>query len=417
MSVTSPVPSAADDRTLVAALQSELEVLRQRERQFRAIADFTYDWESWHDTHGHLVWVNRAVERLTGTSATDCLALPDYPLPLIAPADRDRIAAVLQRAVQGGSGNDVEFRLLTNPPEDTPRWGAMSWQSLHDDDGTPLGFRTSVRDITERKRMEARIHEYADDLERLVSQRTLEVRRLDERRMELEKLAALGRLAAGIAHEINNPLAGIRSAFELIRTGLSVDHPYRSYLDLIDSEIDRLGGITRQIYALYRPRPLASSSFELVASLRGSLKLVEIVARRHGVTLELLAPPHPVPVHLPENEIRQVIYNVLLNALEASPPGGVVQLSVVPTPEQVILHVSDQGHGISPEVLPHVFEPFFTTKHDAAGGLGLGLSVSQGIVEALNGTIVAEPNPAGGAVVTITLPRTALPTEPTEPTA
>ena len=181
---------------------------------FRAIADYTYDWESWHSPDGKLLWVNTAVERMTDYRPEECLKMADYPLSLVADIDRDRIATVLRDAIAGGSGNDVEFRLVRR--DGSTVWAAVSWQPIYDDAQRHLGHRTSVRDITERHQLREELRLHNQHLEQLVQERTAKIAQLEEHRLKMEKLAALGQMAAGVAHEVNNPLAGIRTAFALI---------------------------------------------------------------------------------------------------------------------------------------------------------------------------------------------------------
>ncbi|HVW01612.1 MAG TPA: PAS domain S-box protein, partial [Planctomycetaceae bacterium] len=237
--------SVVNGRRLVCKIirdVSERELTRQAlvesERHFRAIADYTYDWESWHGPDGRLIWTNPAVERLTGYTAAECARMADYPLPMVEEGDRRRMAELYRGAAVGTSGNDVEFRLRR--PNGALCWMAVSWQPIYDHAGGHMGFRTSVRDIAERKQLEERIRRHAEELEVLVEERTAQIRVLEQRRTEVEKLAALGRLAVGVAHEVNNPLAGIRNAFELIKSGLAPEHPYYDYIDLIDAEIERI---------------------------------------------------------------------------------------------------------------------------------------------------------------------------------
>jgi PAS domain S-box-containing protein len=118
---------------------------------FRAIADCTYDWESWLSPEGQLLWVNGAVERMTGYLPEECLRMEDYPLSLVADRDRDRIAGILRDGRSGGSGNDVEFRIVHR--NGSQRWMAVSWQPMYDHSRRNLGFRASVRDITERHQL------------------------------------------------------------------------------------------------------------------------------------------------------------------------------------------------------------------------------------------------------------------------
>ena len=208
------------------------------DRWFRAVADYTYDWESWHGPDGELIWVNPAVERITGYSVAECIGMRDYPLPMIVADDRERIADVLESAGERSSGENIEFRSLHRNGE--IRWMALSWQPMYADGGTYLGLRTSIRDVTDRRALREQLRLHAEHLEQLVQERTARLRQLEQRQRQMEKLAALGQLAAGVAHEINNPLAGMRNAFELIKSSLAPEHEHYELLGLIDREIERI---------------------------------------------------------------------------------------------------------------------------------------------------------------------------------
>lgn len=119
---------------------------------FRAVADYTYDVESWVGPDGQLLWVNPAVERLTGYAVRECLAMADYPLPLVHAADQARMSELFRGAVAGSSGNDVAFRM--GRKDGSVLWVAISWQPIHAADGGHLGYRSSIRDISDRKRAE-----------------------------------------------------------------------------------------------------------------------------------------------------------------------------------------------------------------------------------------------------------------------
>lgn len=125
--------------------------LKANEERFRAIANYTYNWENWIDPGGKLVWVNPAVESMTGYTPEECYAMPDYPFPLIHPDDRDRIAHHFATALDGQSGGDVEFRLLRK--DGSHFHGSVSWLAIYDESGGFLGHRSSVRDITTQKQM------------------------------------------------------------------------------------------------------------------------------------------------------------------------------------------------------------------------------------------------------------------------
>lgn len=381
--------------------------LWESEQRFRAVADYTYDWESWHNVAGQLIWVNPAVERLTGYSVDACLAMEDYPLQIVDERDRQRMRQWLESARQGSSGPDVEFRIQTTAGK--RRWIAIAWQPIFDGKGNPAGFRSSGRDITDRKRMEQQIRRYAEKLEQLVAQRTQRISELEKRRVQVEKLAALGQLAAGVAHEINNPLAGMRNAFELIKQGLPTDNPYYHYLELIDSEIDRIGSIVHQMYQLYRPRPGHAERINLATTIEQVTCLIEVASRKRAIQIQQRLSGDLSSVQLPDAELKQILYNLLLNAIQASPAGGEVWIEAALYEGELRLSVRDAGTGIAADVLPRIFDPFFTTRSTSGhGGMGLGLSVSRSLAESLGGWIEVETALGQGSCFTAVIPQTNL---------
>jgi len=374
------------------------------DRWFRAVADYTNDWESWHAPDGRLIWVNPAVERLTGYSVDECLKMTDYPLPLIDAADRGRAAEVLKRMLGGSSGENVEFR-STHKNGDI-RWMSLSWQPMYAEHDHFLGIRTSIRDVTDRHKLREELRLYAEHLEQLVQERTATLRQLEQRQRQMEKLAALGELAAGVAHEINNPLAGMRNAFELIKSGLTPDHEHYELLELVDREIERISGIIHQMYQLYRRSPQRASAFSLQQVVREVVYLLEGTAKKRRVTLNCEMVNETTEVVLPEGEVKQILYNLLRNAIQASPTEESVDVSLKEQADEVTITISDRGPGISEEVATRIFDPFFTTKHgESEPGMGLGLSVSRSLIEAMGGRIEVSERKHGGALFSAVLPR------------
>jgi PAS domain S-box-containing protein len=262
-----------------------------------------------------------------------------------------------------------------------------------------------AEDITERKRLEEQIRRHSEELEEQVEQRTARLQELERQRAESEKLAAAGRIAARIAHEINNPLAGIKNSFLLIKDAVPSSHRYYDYVGRIEREIDRIARIIRQMFDLHRPERESVRRFRLDETIEDIVVLLKSSSHERGVTLESETRQASEVIVLPEGLIRQVLYNLVQNAIEASSPGGVVNISAAVAPEQIIIKVTDHGHGIPVELRPHIFEPFFTTKAGLAdGGLGLGLSVSQSIIEAMKGSLDFESAAGQGTVFRITLP-------------
>ncbi|HVN18121.1 MAG TPA: PAS domain S-box protein [Dongiaceae bacterium] len=130
---------------------------RESAERFRAIADYTYDWENWVGVDGKLLWVNPAVERITGYAVAECMAMPDFPVPIVAEADREAFARQMREAVEGSSRNDFEFRVRRK--DGVLAWVAASWQPIHDSQGARLGYRSSMRDIAQRKHAEEALRE------------------------------------------------------------------------------------------------------------------------------------------------------------------------------------------------------------------------------------------------------------------
>jgi PAS domain S-box-containing protein len=391
--------------SLAAAIMpySYLRDRRINDRLFRFVADYTYDWESWHDPLGRLIWVNAAVERLTGYSVDECQAMENYPVPIVSEEFRESIELMIRNAVAGHSHNDMEFQITTK--QGARRWMAVSWQPIEDDVGNHLGFRTSVRDITDRNSLREQLKNYNDHLEQLVEERTSKIALLERHRRQMEKMAAIGELAAGVAHEINNPLAGIRNACTIIHNSLPPENKHRDLLDLVDKEIERIASIIQQMYQLYRHKPQVASELDLAEVIGDVAMLLEPIARRHGVVLDLSRAQQSTRAVLPEGEVKQVLFNMVRNAIQASTAGQRVAVGVRKVGETVGLVVRDWGCGIAPEIRPHIFEPFFTTKGQLKEGIGLGLSVTQSLVESMGGTMKLASVVGVGTIFAVSLPR------------
>jgi two-component system cell cycle sensor histidine kinase/response regulator CckA len=227
----------------------------------------------------------------------------------------------------------------------------------------------------------------------------------EERRMQMEKLAALGQVAAGVAHEINNPLAGIKNTFLLLKDTIAPGRPYSQYVSMIDREIQRISDIVGQMYQLYRPDPAEPRPIDLDAVFRDVSQIMAGLLRQHRLTLRTEVAPALPRVRLPQRDLIQVLCNLLRNAIEASLPPSEIRLSVTHDEEIVSIAVADCGHGIPAEVMPHIFDPFFTTKMGSTqGGMGLGLSVSRSLVQAMGGRIDVQTAVGRGATFTVVLP-------------
>lgn len=389
------------DATFIERTEQELMASNQK---FRAVADYTYDWESWLDDRGALVWVNPAVKRFTGYSAQECLQMPTYPLNLIAPEDHDRVAGIIRESLDGSAGNDHEFRILDR--EGRMKWFAVSWQPLRDLAEKQIGVRMSMRDIDQRKAMEQQVKLYATEMERLAEGRARRIVKLEQEKSRIERLASLGELAASVAHEISNPLAGIKNALRLIFDGTPPESDQTELLRLIDQEIDRMTRVLRQMYQLYRPRTDLPRPIDIETVVRDMLLLIESERAAKGLSIRFENRSGTFRPSVPETEFRQIIHNLILNAVEATEPGGSIELiSEYAENQGFAFTVKDDGIGIPAAILPQIFEPFFTTKAvPGRAGSGLGLPISLSLAQAMNGTISVEPTPGGGTTFVLSLP-------------
>ncbi len=231
-----------------------------------------------------------------------------------------------------------------------------------------------------------------------------EMEELYEQLLHAEKLNAVGKLAASIAHEFNNPICGIRNVLEGLQRRLSLDEEEKGLVDLAVRECERIARLTHDLQSFNRPTSGEIEEMDIHAALDDLLRLCKKDLANAEIELERRFAPGPLLVRAVPDQIRQVLLNLLTNAREAiNGPGGRIIIATSLRDQEIRVSITDNGPGISQEALPHLFEPFFSTK-PVVKGAGLGLSVSYGIVQRHGGRIEAENLPGGGACFTVILP-------------
>lgn len=280
---------------------------------------------------------------------------------------------------------------------------------------TPVAFGTLptsqcayiAQDITERKVMEEQIRQHTIELEAEVERRATRIQELEQRRMQVEKLAALSQVAAGVAHEINNPLASIAQSLTLLKRAIPSDHPRYKYTQKMQECIDRMTHITRQLYSLYRPTPSPTDSVEVEQVIQSALEIMHPTAHKKGIRLRSSVSGNltSTQVGIAPADLIQILCNLIQNAVDASSPPSDIHVSITQDHETVTIAIADQGMGIAPDVLPRMFDPFYTTKYGDQGiGLGLGLAISKNIIESASGHLRCSTIQGTGTTFSIILP-------------
>jgi signal transduction histidine kinase len=230
----------------------------------------------------------------------------------------------------------------------------------------------------------------------------LELRTAQKRLIESERLAALGRLAASIAHEVNNPLGIIKNYLTIISKLADQDPELKNHVSIVHEEVDRIAKIVKQLLDFYRPTLEKQVEVNIVELLTSTIDLITPKFQDMGIVIRIEFGEKDLNIYGSPNKLKQVFLNLLLNARDVMPDGGKLTVTVGRNRDIVEIEFADTGSGISQDDLPKIFEPFFTSKKDS--GTGLGLAVCHGIIGSHNGTIAAVNNPDGGATFIIRLP-------------
>jgi len=365
----------------ISARKDAEEAIERLSRQNELILNAAGEGIFGLDLQGKTTFVNPAAARMVGWSVAELIGQPMHP--------------ILHHTKPDGT---------PYPEEECPIYASFNDSVVHrvaDEvfwrrDGTSFPVEYVSTPIRERGEVVGAVVVFIDTTLR---------KEEEERRMQVEKLAALGQVAAGVAHEINNPLAGIKNTFLLLKDTIAPGHPYSQYVSMIDREIQRISDIVGQMYQLYRPDPAEPHPIDLEAFLRDVSQIMAGLLRQHRLSLTTEITPGLPQVRLPQRDLTQVLCNLIRNAIEASRPASDIRISVTHDEESVSIAVADRGHGIPAEVLPHIFDPFFTTKMGSTqGGMGLGLSVSRSLVQAMGGRIEVQTAVGRGATFMVVLP-------------
>jgi len=276
-----------------------------------------------------------------------------------------------------GTGNVWKGEIRNKAKDGSYYWVATTIVPFLNDHGKPYQYLAIRNDITERKQNEELIHRQ-------------------------DKLAAVGQLAAGVAHEIRNPLTSMKGYAEFLQLD-EEDPQRREFIDIILDEIDRVNNIVEEFMVLAKPKVVELEEKNIIPILKNILSLLEFEAKKRHVKLHLDVKKDIVQIECDENRLKQVFLNFIKNGIEAMPSGGDLYVRAEVQNQNVEISIQDTGVGIPPETLKKIGEPFYTTKKN---GNGLGLMVSFKIIESHNGKVYIESEQNKGTTFKILLPAT-----------
>jgi PAS domain S-box-containing protein len=363
------------------------------ERTFESVPDLITILDNNH----RVLRVNEAMARRLGVKPEECIGLRCYEAvhgtpcpPEFCPHSRTIVDGCehVEEVHEDRLGGD--FLVTTTP--------------LLDENGVRIGSVHIAHDITDRKQAEAKLQALNQELEMRVEERTLDLQKMQNQYLHAEKLSAIGKLSASIAHEFNNPLQGILSILKGLKKRAIMEEEDRELLDAAIGEGDRIKDLIRSLKDFNRPSSGRKSFIDVHQSLDALLLLQKSDFNGRRISVERKYKENLPQIMVVPDQVKQVFLNLLANAADAcNHHGGVITVSTWQENDKVAVAIKDTGTGIKPEDMEHIFRPFFTTKAEVKG-TGLGLPVSYGIVKNHQGNIQVKSQPGEGSTFTVILP-------------
>lgn len=349
-------------------LRKTLEENRAVKEHLESVINGTSDAIHTMDMDGRITSTNRAFEELYGWNAAEAVGKTPYLVPGTAlKQEQARL-------------NDLKNGAIL-PPIETVRLRrdgtivevSVSTSIIRDEEGYPHSFIHVSRDMTERNRMEELLR-------------------------RSEKLTTVGQLAAGVAHEIRNPLTTLKGFLQLQQEKQRI---VPLHIELMLSELERINLIVSEFLILAKPQAVHFQNKDVRYIMADVISLLDSQAHLCGIEFETKFAEQPAIVHCEENQLKQVFINIVKNAIESMSDGGSISVELWDNIDSVVIVISDEGEGIPEDILPKLGEPFFTNKES---GTGLGLMVSQRIIQAHKGHMEIQSEYGRGTVVMIKLP-------------
>jgi two-component system NtrC family sensor kinase len=333
---------------------------------------------------GDILLFNKGAENLLGYQSEEVVGKMNIR-SIYPPGIAKEVMEKLRSPDFGGVGKLTSFPIFHRRKDGEMIEGDLSASLIYDEKGDEIASVGIFKDLRERLKMER------------------ELREIQQALLQSEKLAAMGRLTSQIAHELNNPIYGIMNTLELLKTEIPPESKRRRILELSLSEIQRLSEMLRNMLSFSKPEEEKRRPIKIDELIEGILLVMEKQMRESNIQVDLSFHPEIPEIMASTNQMRQVMLNILKNAKEAMPKGGILTVKTAREEDKILVYIKDTGVGIPEEIRDKIFEAFFTTKQKVKG-VGLGLSVCYGIIKDHGGEIRVESEEGKGTTFIITLP-------------
>jgi len=337
------------------------------------------------DLKGNIIIWNQAAEEALSYKSEDVIGKMNiaeiYPRNMA-----QKVMKMMRSPEYGGVGKLRSYPMVFVRKDGGKADGNLSAAIIYDTKGEEVASVGIFVDLEERIAMERKL------------------RNVQQQLLQSEKLSAMGRLTSQIAHELNNPLYGIMNTLELLKTEIGPENKRRKILDMALSETMRLTDMLRKTLSFSKPDQELRQPANVNDILDGILLLYEKQLREHNIHIKSSLDESLGPVNASNNQLRQVFLNLVANARDAMPDGGILNVATQGDDRYMYVKISDTGIGIREENLDKIFDTFFTTKKDSVKGVGLGLSVCYGFIKDHGGDIQVESNRGEGTAFTVSLP-------------
>jgi two-component system NtrC family sensor kinase len=336
------------------------------------------------DMRGNILIFNRGAEDILGYKAEEVVGKMNIS-SIYPPGVAREVMKKLKSPDFGGVGKLTSFPITQQRKDGELIEGDLSASIIYNGGGKEVASVGIFKDLRERLRIER------------------ELQKTQQALLQSEKLAAMGRLTSQVAHELNNPIYGIMNTLELLKTEIPPESKRRRILELSLSETQRLSEMLRNMLSFSKPEEEKRTPIRINDLIEGILSVMEKQMRESNIKMETYWDSGIPEVIASTNQMRQVMLNIIKNAMESMPKGGTLTVRTAREGKNVLIHIQDTGVGIPEEIRDKIFEAFFTTKQKVKG-VGLGLSVCYGIIRDHGGEIKVDSEEGKGTTFTISLP-------------